>query len=374
MDTSAFAGTAHGRLLCQDCHGGDGEADDKRQAHADMVRDPSSDAEASCGACHPDIVEANSGSLHRTLQGYETMVEARLGEDLDDHPAVVEGMQGACYKCHATCGQCHVSRPESVGGGLTDGHVFQRTPDMLNQCTACHGSRIGEEFRGVHRDEIDGYKGDVHYLASMRCQSCHGAMEIHGSTAETRHEATEMPKCEDCHGATRNTNEWHLAHWDDLSCQVCHSQDYKSCASCHVPDGVDEPSWLGFKIGRNPLPDQRRQAYVTLRHIPVAPDTFAAWGVAELPAFEALPTWKYTSPHNIVLQSERTTVGKDEACGDRCHNSPATTDGWFLRQTDLDQRPELAEANTPFIVPDTPATEWWPDGDTIAPPRSKETP
>ncbi len=369
-----FESTAHGRIACQDCHGGQPDATVKEEAHEGVVRDPSAAADERCASCHGEIVELAAHSLHKTVAGMGGMVELRLGGSMDDHPALAEGYAGKCYQCHATCGQCHVSRPNTVEGGFIEGHVFQRTPDMLNQCTACHGSRIGEEFRGVHRDEIDGYSGDAHYLDGKRCDFCHGADGIHSSDATVRHEEGDLPRCEDCHASVATGNEWHQQHWQDLSCQVCHAQDYKACASCHVPDGLDEPSWLTFKIGKNPLPDERSWTYVTLRHVPVAPDSFAGWGLDDLPDFEALPTWKYTAPHNIVRFSSRTTVGEGEACGDACHASPATTDGWFLRQVDLDQRPELAEANAPYIVPDTPATEWGQVRGTIAPAGSKETP
>lgn len=374
IDCEAFMDTTHGSIPCTDCHGGDPSSSEKDAAHAGVTRDPSVSADQTCAECHAEIVEDASHALHASLEGMETMIEARLGSPMEDHPELVEGYNAKCASCHATCGQCHVSRPETVEGGFVDGHVFQRTPDMLNQCTACHGSRIGDEFRGVHRDQIEGYSGDVHYLSGKRCDHCHGSDGIHQSDAEVRHAESDLPRCEDCHAATVTANDWHRQHWDDLSCQVCHAQEYKACASCHVPDGLDEDSWLTFKIGRNPIPDERRWAYVTLRHVPVAPDTYEAWGVDDLPEFEAAPTWKYAAPHNIVRVSSRTTVEKDAECGDACHESPATTDGWFLRQVDLDQRPELADANSPCIVPDTPATEWSRGRDANAPFRSKETP
>lgn len=330
-----------------------------KPAHAGLVPDPSADPAKVCGACHADIATRFAGSLHATLQGERNIVSARAGHDMGHDPEMLAGFDASCGSCHATCGSCHVSRPASVGGGLVEGHVFQATPDMVDQCTACHGSRVGEEYRGLHRDEIDGYTGDVHYLSGGRCEMCHPAGEMHGAEADHRYAVETMPQCTDCHAGIEDANTYHLMHMEDLSCQVCHSQDYKNCASCHVPDGLDETSWLGFKIGRNPLPDLRAPPYVTLRHIPIAPDTYAGWGIDDpLAAFEVLPTWKYTSPHNITLWTARTEVPEGGSCMDACHGTPATVDGWFLRQADLDARPDEAAANADFIVPDSDPMSW----------------
>lgn len=328
-------------------------------AHEGLVVDPSADPEAACGTCHSEIAAAFPLSMHATLQGELNMIEARAGHSLDHDPDMVAGFDASCAGCHATCGSCHVSRPSSVGGGLVDNHVFNRNPSMVDQCTACHGSRVGEEYRGLHRDEIDGYSGDAHYLSGGKCEMCHGAEEMHTTQAEHRYAADTMPQCIDCHEGVESANSYHLMHMEDLSCQVCHSQDYKNCASCHVPDGLDETSWLGFKIGRNPLPDYREPAFVTLRHIPISADTYAGWGVEDpLAYYSSLPTWKYTSPHNIQRWTARTEVEDGESCAEACHNTPATVDGWFLRQVDLDARPDESLANEAYIVPDSVPTEW----------------
>ena len=266
------------------------------------------------------------------------------------------GFEASCASCHATCGSCHVSRPASVGGGLVDSHVFG-PPSMIDQCTACHGSRVGDEFRGMHRDAIPDYEGDVHYLAGMRCPDCHEAEEMHAGAAAHRYAVPQMPRCEDCHDDVAMANEYHREHQATFACQVCHAQDYKQCASCHVPTGVDDPSWLGFKIGRNPLPEDRPYLVVTLRHVPIVPDTFEGWGYEQVLAqFDLSPTWKYASPHAIRLRTDRTAPG--DRCRDACHGTPATPDGWFLRQGDLDAMPVEAPANQHLILPNDRPERW----------------
>jgi hypothetical protein len=235
---------------------------------------------------------------------------------------------------------------------------------MINQCTACHGSRIGEEYRGQHRDEIPGYKFDVHYqknsqLGGKHCVNCHTAAEMHNGSGAESHAVAEMPRCESCHEDVAETNDYHQEHWADLSCSVCHSQDYKNCNSCHSPAGLDCASYLTFKIGKNPISDYRDYKYVTLRHVPVTKTTFADWGYSEnLPEYDVMPTWKYTTPHNIRRWTTRTDTTGHGNCTDSCHNTPATIDGFFLRQADLDLLPEEANANAPYIVPDTPPEQW----------------
>jgi len=358
VEHDEFALTDHGELGCVACHGGVEPVADKHAAHEGLVVDPSEGASSACLECHADTVQVFQSSMHATLAGERTMIEARAGYAMEDDPALLAGFEGSCAGCHASCGACHVSRPDPVGGGLVEGHLFDATPDMINQCTACHGSRIGDEYRGTHREEIPGYLGDTHYLAGNRCEFCHGAEEIHGASAEHRYAVEQLPRCQDCHEDIEEANAWHEQHLGALSCQVCHAQDYKSCASCHVPEGLDDPSWLGFKIGRNPLPELRDETFTTLRHIPIARDSYAGWGgQQQLALFDQLPTWKTTSPHNIQRWTPR-TESDDGSCWRACHESPATTEGWFLRRVDLDAMPDEAAANEPFIVPDELPTLW----------------
>jgi hypothetical protein len=79
-----------------------------------------------------------------------------------------------------------------------------------------------------------------------------------------------------------------------------------------------------------------------VRHVPVARDSFAYYGADLLPNFDALPTWKYATPHNI----QRITP-QNEACGG-CHGNAEL----FLTTDDvaLDER----KANENVIVEELP--------------------
>ncbi len=357
-DAEAFFASVHGQIPCVVCHEGDGDASEKEDAHAGMIGRPSETPSEVCGQCHSGTQNLRN-SLHGGLWGEKNLVAQRYGVDsFDDLPESVKHGYGTdCAGCHTSCGDCHVGRPASVGGGLVAGHRFG-TPHMTEQCTACHGSRVGAEYRG----ENDGFSADVHFVpGGMRCQSCHSAAEMHGDGTRPDHrlDVANHATCEECHQESAKTNEYHQAHWSELQCQVCHSQEYKSCNTCHAGEGLAEPSYMSFKIGKNPVPEKRPYDYVLLRHIPVSPDTYRNWGVPDLTEYESEPTWKYAAPHNIQRWTDRTEVPDGGTCSTNCHGSSDGTDGFFLRQSDLDAMDTReAEANRDVVVPDGSPVNW----------------
>jgi thiosulfate/3-mercaptopyruvate sulfurtransferase len=349
MDQESFFETVHGRYGCITCHGGSGGTVDKEAAHAGLVRDPAA-AEA-CGDCHIDQVAADQDSLHSSLAGYEIVLAAR---SVPEKMAQLDVMMGNhCETCHTTCGQCHVSRPTNLGGGLVAGHEFKGTPPMNLTCTGCHGSRIESEYKGKN----EGIKADVHWVkAGMSCFACHSADEMHGTLGEFSHryQGPPAPGCQDegCHPdiAAGDGIQQHSAfHFEAMSCQACHSTTYKNCYSCHVglQDGTayfkTEPSVMAFKLGLNPLqgPD-RPWKYVPVRHVPIESDSFSYYGSDLLPNFDELPTWKYATPHNI----QRITP-QNETCG-ACHGNAE----FFLTADDV--LADELEANEGVIVKELP--------------------
>lgn len=349
LNEESFFDTVHGRYGCIVCHGGVSGVDDKEAAHEGLVRDP--DSAEVCGNCHPDQVATDGSSLHSNLAGYTTVLEARSAPEKMAQLDVM--MENHCEKCHTSCGQCHVSRPTNLGGGLLEGHQFKQIPPMNLTCTGCHGSRIESEYKGKN----EGVKADVHWIqGGMSCFECHSADEMHGALGEFqyRYDGPPMPSCQDadCHpnvavgdGIPQHTE----FHFEAMSCQVCHSTSYKNCFGCHVgqEDGTayfrTEPSEMMFKIGRNPLQsDDRPWLYVPVRHVPVDRESFSYYGETLLPNFEALPTWKYATPHNI----QRITP-QNETCGS-CHGNAEL----FLMAEDV--APDELEANKDVIVEELP--------------------
>lgn len=333
---AAFLNTAHGRIQCVACHGGDPKAKDKTAAHQGITALPGDKAGTYCRGCHEEISANYAHTLHANLDGYFKRIELRLGYSIKDNPTVMQGFNAECGKCHASCGQCHIQRPVSVNGGFLAGHTFQRTPSMSDNCTACHGSRVGAEYLGQN----EGIRADVHWIPkAKRCEFCHKADEMHGTGAafDYRYTNTDRARCEKCHAQKDSANIYHKMHWSSdrlpkLACQVCHSQEYKNCNACHTGGaGITGSSYMSFKIAKNYLKSaDRPYDYICVRHIPIAPDTYTSWGIADLPNYSAEPTWKYATPHNIQRWTARTDTSGGKSCFGSCHQSE-----YYLTGSDL---------------------------------------
>jgi hypothetical protein len=354
VDGEEFPQSTHGQRACIDCHGG-AQSVNKETAHEGLVPSPSAQPDKFCAECHAEQVASYPSSLHSTQAGYWMAINARSVPD--NHPVLETMFNNHCASCHTTCGECHVSQPKNVGGGFFSGHTFEQTPPMTRSCTACHGSRVGNEFLGQNEN----LPGDVHFREGrMNCVKCHEGADLHGSTESTpehRLAGAEDPKCIDCHPTAApggDTNPMHQAHGNTLSCQVCHSIAYTSCDGCHVavsetsgkPFFETQATYMTFLIGRNPDPgEDRPYQYVPVRHVPVAETSYQFYGENLLSNFSALPTWVYATPHNI----QRNTP-QNSAC-ENCHNGSADL---FLT-ADKIKRQEM-QANGPVIVETLPVS------------------
>jgi thiosulfate/3-mercaptopyruvate sulfurtransferase len=350
VDSEIAEDEFHGELSCDACHGGNPNDPNWKTAHEGVVKDPSyPDASSSCGQCHEDIAEHYASSLHMGLASFKKVTEKRLGSNPAMQDKLTDARAAHCGGCHSSCGQCHISRPESVEGGLLEAHLFQKRPPMQQVCTACHGSRVANEYFGKNK----GIPPDIHKEKYFKCNKCHTAEEMHGDGNQygNRYEVENSPKCLNCHAeiySDKSVNaSQHKDHKDKLSCQVCHSMPYKNCYTCHV--GRDEQglayyktkgSMLSFKIGLNPLQSEKRpEKFVPVRHVPVDPNTFKYYGDIKLANFDALPTWKLATPHNIRRQTPQ-----NKSCN-ACHGNHQL----FLSKNDV--KPEYFKANAKVIVP-----------------------
>ncbi|MFO7817020.1 MAG: hypothetical protein R6V39_05000 [Desulfovibrionales bacterium] len=351
-----FRDSTHGQIGCTACHGGIDNTSNKEQAHSgDFVRSPSSSPEAACADCHYDIVQNVDGSLHQQGWGQKNSVVMRMGkQSFEQLPeGIHQGYEQNCATCHASCGDCHVTRPEIGGGGLYKGHDFQRTPDMRDNCVACHSSRGGHAYFGLGA----GTRPDIHLTqAGFECVDCHDQKNVHGdgNVYATRYESPLNPSCQDCHPGLEQANAYHEAHVGDLDCQICHSQVYNNCGSCHVGgEGARIASYLDFKIGINPIPDEKPYRMALLRRTLAAPDSWSEYGVKKMSDFDAKTTFNYTTPHNIQRWTARTQVDNGDTCFANCHVRPDETENHnrdlYLFEKDLVRDWEKA-ANQEIVV------------------------
>jgi thiosulfate/3-mercaptopyruvate sulfurtransferase len=321
----AFKKSGHYKVGCTGCHNGVDKTDDKNEAHSgNFISHPSSQADTKCASCHQSIVDDFKTSIHNGT-GQKRKVTMRSGLDgpdnFDDLPAhQIEGYNANCATCHGTCGNCHIVRPPLGGGGLAAGHNFTKTPNMITVCVTCHTSRGGHAYLGV----AAGTDPDVHLTSNgYDCMNCHSGAELHGDgePVDQRYAYTKLPKCENCHTGVETTNSYHSMHYDDFNCHVCHSQDYNNCGSCHIHDeGARIPAYLGYKIAVNPIPELRPDFnFALVRRTLAAPDNWEVYGVPEYADFDVFPTYNFTSPHNILRWTSRTTVAGGQDCWTSCH-------------------------------------------------------
>ena len=363
-----FFDTTHGKMDCRACHNGVKFAKTRAEAHKGMEPLPSSTyAKSVCAPCHKKITDTMATNLHAETRGVSStesaLVLKRAGASGMD--SVNKGLTNNCNTCHVSgCGDCHIARPQFNGGGLVQGHVFYKSPNSLNNCMGCHGSRIEKEYTGKGEStKTPELHADVHWSpGGMQCTECHTSEWMHGGDDyDARYDAPKAPKCTDCHkqDAKFLAIKMHAQHGTSdseafLQCQVCHAQDYNNCTACHValddkklPYYETKSSGFDFNIGRNyDQSDKRPWDFIVVRHVPVFEGTFDYYGKNALTNIEAVPTWKYATPHSIQRITRQTKDGCDSCHGNR---------DIFLTDDDLKGlTPDEVKANNPVVINEIP--------------------
>lgn len=343
-----FLETTHGSLGCIACHDGQNIAV-KEEAHAGMNPYPSRNYEDSCAQCHNDVTKDFETAIHFNLNGMKTgLSEFANVTSLSESPHHEESFNNDCYKCHASCGDCHVSRPKNYSEGLIDGHMFSAQPSMEESCYACHNARNGGEYMGMV-----GFSADVHFEKGMTCLDCHKIENFHG-TGDVPKDMWEadLPSCLDCHkdkDPSVATDVVHKVHEDSLSCQVCHAQANNNCYECHLDENEDKTKLVSssqtkllFRVGLNPqITEERPYKYVALRHVPAQESMLEVVGDNMMPNFENKVNWNYSPTHNI----QKNTF-QNESC-EACHEN---TKIWLKLEDLKDTDSKANEA----LIPDMP--------------------
>jgi thiosulfate/3-mercaptopyruvate sulfurtransferase len=184
----------------------------------------------------------------------------------------------------------------------------------------------------------------------MDCMGCHSGAEMHasGTGLTSRYLVPQIPKCSGCHASEQlGKVAQHKDHAGKVQCQVCHSQDYVNCYSCHTAKDENKVAYFvnqkeveSFKIGLNYPGTGLSEKYIVVRHEPSDKEVFDFYGKDAFKSFDSVPTWKRASPHNIQRKTWR------NASCNHCHGQR----GVFLAESDLLDYEK--GANKAVVVPD----------------------
>ena len=233
-------------LSCNDCHGGDPNADtkegakDPRKGYLGKPKTP--DIPAYCGKCHSDanLMKRFNPSLRVDQEReYYTSVHGKLLKTGEQRVAT-------CISCHSVHG---IRSPKDPLSSVYPSNVAET-------CSKCHASADYMRGFGIPSDQFEKYKKSVHAkalyekqdLSAPTCNDCHGN---HGATPPGI--ASVANVCGTCHGRQAELFQAspHKAAFDQRQfgeCIKCHSNHFISkpgdemlgtgeksvCITCHT--------------------------------------------------------------------------------------------------------------------------------------------
>lgn len=234
-------------LSCNDCHGGDPNADTKEGAKDPrkgyLGKPKTLDIPAYCGKCHSDanLMKRFNPSLRVDQEReYYTSVHGKLLKTGETRVAT-------CISCHSVHGIRAITDPLSS--------VYPS--NVAETCAKCHASADYMRGFGIPSDQYDKYKTSVHAkalyekqdLSAPTCNDCHGN---HGATPPGI--ASVANVCGQCHARQAELFQTspHKAAFDQRElgeCITCHSNHAISrpgdqmigtnngslCINCHKP-------------------------------------------------------------------------------------------------------------------------------------------
>ena len=262
-ETKGYSNYHNPELIgCTSCHLGNGNEANKEASHEGMVLIPGnlSDAEETCGKCHPNELKKINNSLMTTNSGLVAVDKFVFGEtDSPDYHYHIQQIKDSpsdkhlrdlCANCHlgaekeefgeigqlsrgGGCNACHLNYSEDalkdlnnyLASDKTETPKFHPSTDIFvtnEHCFGCHSrsSRISTNYIGWQEtllDESDiinkkGYsvledkrvytikQEDVHHTKGMLCIDCHSSHEVMGDGNLYLHEEQAVTlQCSDCH-------------------------------------------------------------------------------------------------------------------------------------------------------------------------------
>ncbi|MBC8870258.1 MAG: cytochrome c3 family protein [Planctomycetes bacterium] len=305
-----LAGDIHWQkgVLCNDCHGGNAETFDLREAHAieDGFRKIESPDQIPdfCGHCHSDkeyMQKFDPGSkLNHTAEFWEGVHGKHLKANADDPKAAT------CMSCHpkhsmrtaddpqsavhssrlvATCGNCHTAERTALRKGVhhAAGERNELGAGTPLDCLKCHGTNVHgmlpvddsrsptfldhqvETCGGCHEKYLATYDDSVHghglresgLLVTAVCVDCHGAHDIYyaADKRSTLHATNVAQTCGACHRYIEERLEKSVHGWDngpgDPTTEAAPGGRAKrkpSCVDCHQGHDQPNPDSTSFRL------------------------------------------------------------------------------------------------------------------------------
>ena len=215
-------------LSCNDCHGGDPNADTKEAAKDPrkgyLGKPKTLDIPAYCGKCHSDasLMKKFNPSLRVDQEReYYTSVHGKLLKTGETRVAT-------CVSCHSVHGIRAVSDPLSS--------VYPA--NVAETCATCHASADYMRGLGIPSDQYAKYKTSVHAkalyekqdLSAPTCNDCHGN---HGATPPGI--ASVANVCGQCHARQAELFQTspHKAAFDQ--------KELGECVTCHSNHAINKP-------------------------------------------------------------------------------------------------------------------------------------
>lgn len=216
-------------LMCNDCHGGDPNADTKEAAkHPSkgyLGKPKTADIPAYCGKCHSDanLMKRFNPSLRVDQEReYYTSVHGRLLKEKG------ETRVATCVSCHSVHGIRSPSDPLSS--------VY--AANVAETCAKCHGNADYMRGLGIPSDQFEKYKTSVHAkmlyekqdLSAPTCNDCHGN---HGAAPPGITSVANV--CGQCHARQAELFQTspHKAAFDQ--------KNLAECVTCHGNHAIPKP-------------------------------------------------------------------------------------------------------------------------------------
>lgn len=232
-------------LSCNDCHGGDPNADDKQAAKDPrkgyLGKPKATEIPAFCGKCHNDAYLMKSFNPALRVDQVQEYFTSKHGQLLRSG----EQRVATCVSCHGTHNIRAISDPLSS--------VYPS--NVAETCSKCHGDAEYMKGFNIPTDQYAKYKGSVHAralyerqdLSAPTCNDCHGN---HGATPPGITSVANV--CGQCHvrQAELFRASPHKAIFDQMQlgeCIRCHNNheikqpgdhmlgigEQSVCTSCH---------------------------------------------------------------------------------------------------------------------------------------------